>query len=79
MQFSEFYLIIVGTIGFLDPENVGLAVQINVLAYLEVKILQNLHFKAAILEIPIWPPYKHLGKWKHGFSESLYNILSKNV
>ena len=45
MQFSEFYLIIVDTIGFLDPENVGLAVKINVLAYLEVKILQNLNFR----------------------------------
>ena len=67
------------TIEFLDPENVGLEVKINVSAYLEAEILQNLHFTAAILEIPICPPYRHLGKWKHGFSESLYNTLSKNV
>ena len=43
------------TIGFLDPENVGLAIKNNVPSYFEAKILQNIHFTAAILSIPIWP------------------------
>lgn len=37
------------TIDFLDTENVGLAVKISVPAYLETKILQNVHLTAAIL------------------------------
>ena len=41
--------ILTTTIGFLDPENVGLAVKINVSTYLEAEILQNVHFMVAIL------------------------------
>ena len=37
------------TIGFLDSENVGLAVKINVPAYLEAEILQNVNSMVAIL------------------------------
>ena len=37
------------TIGFLDTENVGLAVKINVPAYLEADILQNVNSMVAIL------------------------------
>ena len=37
------------TIGFLDPENVGLVVGINVPAYLEAEILTNVDFTVAIL------------------------------
>ena len=62
---------------FLDPENVGLVVGINAPAYLETEVLTNVDFTGAILYVPIWPPYTHLGKCKH--SESLDNNLSKNV
>ena len=43
------YSVVTTTIGFLDTENVGLAIKINVLAYLEAKIVQNVHFTVAIL------------------------------
>ena len=44
------------TIGFLDPENVGLVRGINVPAYLVAEILTNVDFTGAILYVPIWPP-----------------------
>ena len=43
------------SIGFLDPENGGLAVKIDVPSYLEAQIFQNWSFTAAILEFKnIW-------------------------
>ena len=34
---------------FLGPENVGLAIEINVPSHLEAKIWKNIHFMASIL------------------------------
>ena len=51
------------TIGFIDPENGGLAVKIKFLRYLEAEILTKTDFMAAIFKNPRWRPYKTRGKW----------------
>ena len=38
-------------IGFLDPENIGLAYLIKFLGWLEAEIAQNMYFMAAILKV----------------------------
>ena len=56
-------LFVTATIGFPDPENVGLAVPSNVLAYLVADILQNVHFMVAILYIQYG---RHTHIWEGG-------------
>ena len=56
---------VTSTIGFPDPENVGLAVKINIPAYSEAEILQIKVLRRPFLKNSTWPPHRHLSKCKH--------------
>ena len=69
MYLCQFVPFLISIIGFLVPQNIGLATKMVILGHLEAEILRNSQFTVAIFKNPRWLPYRLPGKWKHVFPD----------